>query len=139
MKTIYAASATAASGRSGRVFSHDPELDLRLSVPKEMGGNGGEGTNPEQLFAAGYAACFSSAVALVAKRKGMAARDFEITAQVGLGRDEDVNYGLEVELTGRFPGLESASAEALMHEAHTVCPYSRAMRGNVEVALKVEG
>ena len=114
-------------------------LDLNLSMPEEMGGDGGTGTNPEQLFAAGYAACFESAPRLVAGNQEKDLGNASITANVGLGRDSDGNFGLAVELVGRMPNLHREEAEALMAEAHQVCLYSRATRGNVDVALTVEG
>lgn len=138
MKTLYTASATTHGGRAGKVESSDGVLELDLSVPKEMGGDGGTGTNPEQLFAAGYAACFESALRLVAGNQEKDLGDASIRANVSLGRDSDGNFGLAVELVGRMPNLPREEAEALMAEAHHVCPYSRATRGNVDVELAVE-
>ncbi len=138
MKTLYTASAIAHGGRAGKVESSDGVLELDLSVPKEMGGDGGTGTNPEQLFAAGYAACFESALRLVAGNQEKDLGDASITANVGLSRDSSGNFGLAVELVGRTPNLPREEAEALMAEAHQVCPYSRATRGNVDVGLTVE-
>ncbi|RYG37569.1 organic hydroperoxide resistance protein [bacterium] len=137
VKSFYTASATATSGREGRVVADEPKLDLSLSVPKEFGGPGGEGTNPEQLFAGGYASCFSSAVAMVARMKKVQPGDFTVTGHVSIGKDDSGAFGLAVELQGRFPSLARAQAEELMHAAHEVCPYSNATRGNVEVTLTV--
>jgi lipoyl-dependent peroxiredoxin len=135
MKTLYTAAATATSGRSGRVVADDPTLDLALAVPKAFGGPGGDGTNPEQLFAAGYAACFSSALALVARLQKIDVGDPTVTAHVSIGKDETEAYGLAVELVGRFDSLPADQAQSLMEAAHEVCPYSKATRGNVEVTL----
>ena len=137
MKTFYTASATATSGREGRIIADDPKLDLALAVPKAFGGPGGEGTNPEQLFAGGYAACFSSALAHVAKGKGIDLGEYKMTGRVSIGKLDSQAYGLAVELVGTFPSLPRDQAETLMHEAHAVCPYSNATRGNVEVTLTV--
>ncbi len=138
MKTLYATSATATSGRQGRVLSDDPALDLSLVSPKSLGGPGGDGTNPEQLFAAGYAACFGSALGMVARRERVDAGDFSITGHVALGTKDDGKYSLAVELVGDFPALDQEKAEGLMHAAHEVCPYSNATRGNIEVKLSVK-
>lgn len=138
MKTFYTASATATSGREGRIVGEEPKLDLRLSVPKAFGGPGGEGTNPEQLFAGGYAACFSSALAHVARSKSIDLGEYTMTGRVSIGKLDATAYGLAVELVGAFPSLAKEQAESLMHEAHAVCPYSNAVRGNVEVTLTVE-
>jgi osmotically inducible protein OsmC len=138
MNVLYTAVASATAGREGRVVTHDtPAFDLPLSMPKGMGGPGGDGTNPEQLFAAGYSACFGSACKLVAAKQRLAVGSFEITAHVALGRG-DTGLGLAVTLHGRFPELSKEQAEALMQAAHQVCPYSRATRGNVEVTLVVD-
>lgn len=137
MKTFYTASATATSGREGRVVSDEPRLDLQLSAPKAMGGAGGDGTNPEQLFAAGYAACFSSALAMTARMQKVDLGEYTMTGRVSIGKLDSQAYGLAVELVGAFPSLPKEQAEALMHEAHKVCPYSNATRGNVEVTLSV--
>lgn len=138
MKTFYTASATATSGRNGRIVADEPKLDLLLSPPKAFGGPGGEGTNPEQLFAGGYAACFSSALAQVAKSKAIDLGEYTMTGRVSIGKLDTTAYGLAVELVGSFASLPKEQAESLMHEAHAVCPYSNAIRGNVEVTLSVE-
>ena len=114
-------------------------LDLDLTMPKEMGGEGGSATNPEQLFAAGYSACFGQALRLVADRQDKDVGDSSIRANVDIGKTKDGGFGLAVELIGRLPGLRREEAQALMEEAHQVCPYSRATRGNIDVKLSVEG
>jgi lipoyl-dependent peroxiredoxin len=137
MDALYTASATAHGGRNGTVESSDGILDLDLTMPKEMGGPGDEGaTNPEQLFAAGYSACFENALRRVGGQQKKNVRDASVTANVGIGRDGN-GFGLEVELVGHLPGLQREEAEALMHDAHEVCPYSKATRGNIEVTLSV--
>jgi Ohr subfamily peroxiredoxin len=138
MTPLYTATATATSGREGRIIADEPPLDLPLSMPRQLGGGGGEGTNPEQVFAGGYAACFSSALALVARQKGVKPGEYTMTGKVTLGKQDGGAFGLAVELLGHFPSLPKEEAEALMHAAHTVCPYSNAIRGNVEVTLSVD-
>ncbi len=138
MQAIYTAEVTAKGGREGHVKSSDGILDLTLKVPKSMGGPGGEGTNPEQLFAAGYSACYESALGFVARRDKIALKDVSITAQVTLNKTGDSQFDLTVELHGSFPGLDKAAAETLMQAAHQICPYSRATRNNVPVKLVVD-
>ena len=133
---LYTAQATARGGREGEVVSDDGVIDMSLTLPKELGGPGGDHTNPEQLFAAGYAACFHSALKRVAHKEKLDVTESSITARVSLGIDGQA-FGLAVTLVGRFPALEQAEGEHLMEAAHQVCPYSRATRGNVEVALEV--
>ncbi len=134
MSVIYTAEATARGGREGEVTSSDGVVDLLLAIPKEMGGPGGDKSNPEQLFAAGYAACFHSAAKLVASQQKLDVTDSYVTAKVGIGPDE-TSFGLTVELIGSFPKLEPAAAQGLLEAAHQVCPYSKATRGNIEVTL----
>jgi Ohr subfamily peroxiredoxin len=136
MDVMYTAAATARGGREGEVVSDDGVLDLSLTLPKELGGPGGDHTNPEQLFAAGYAACFHSALKRVAGQQELDVEGSSITARVGLGLDPQ-GFGLAVTLVGQFPSLDASAGEKLMHEAHQVCPYSRATRGNVDVQLEV--
>jgi Ohr subfamily peroxiredoxin len=136
METLYTARATAHGGRQGHVESSDGVLDLDLTVPEAMGGPGGSGTNPEQLFAAGYSACFENALRRLGGQQKKNVRDPSITANVGIGRDGN-GFGLEVELIGTLPNLPLEEAEDLMREAHQVCPYSKATRGNIEVTLSV--
>jgi lipoyl-dependent peroxiredoxin len=138
MKPLYTATVTAKGGREGRVHSSDGVLDLALTVPQSMGGAGGNGTNPEQLFAAGYSACFESALGLVARRKKITLTDVSLTAKVTIGKTDGGDFNLAVELHGVFPGVHRKDAEGLMQDAHQVCPYSRATRGNVEVKLTVD-
>ena len=134
MDPLYTAQATARGGREGEVVSDDGVLDLSLRVPTELGGPGGDHTNPEQLFAAGYAACFHSALKRLAKEQGLDVTGSEITAQVSLGLDE-AGFGIAVNLVGALPTLDVEQGEKLMHDAHQVCPYSRATRGSCEVTL----
>ncbi|WP_273861094.1 organic hydroperoxide resistance protein [Pseudomonas sp. LA5] len=135
MNILYTASATSTGGRDGRSISSDKALDVQLSTPKELGGAGGAGTNPEQLFAAGYSACFIGALKFVgAKEKIAVPADVSVTAQVGIG-PIPTGFALDVELVISLPGLERAVAEDLVEKAHQICPYSNATRGNVDVRL----
>jgi len=137
-KVLYQAEATATGGRDGRARSSDDTLDLKLSTPKAMGGAGGDGTNPEQLFAAGYSACFVGAMKVVAGRKKIKLPDdHNVTGQVGIGPMGE-GFGIEVTLDVSLPGLEQDVAEDLVHQAHQVCPYSNATRGNVDVQINVD-
>ncbi|MCW2586053.1 MAG: peroxiredoxin, Ohr subfamily [Frankiales bacterium] len=136
MDVLYTAVATARGGREGEVVSDDGVLDLLLGLPPAFGGKEGEHTNPEQLFAAGYSACFHSALKRVAGNEQLDVTGSSVTAQVGLGVDGQA-FGLVVTLVGQFPALDQATGHALMEKAHQVCPYSRATRGNVEVTLQV--
>ena len=136
MPAVYTATATATGeGRSGRTRSSDGLVDLDLAVPREMGGPGG-GANPEQLFAAGYAACFHSALKAVARRHEASPTDSAVTAEVGIGPDGSGGYGLEVTLRVELGGVDQATAEELVAAAHRMCPYSNAVRGNVPVTLE---
>ncbi len=136
MSNIYTAQATAHGGRAGRIESSDQRLRMDLSVPNEMGGEGGQGTNPEQLFAAGYAACFQGALGVVGRRNKVDTAESEVTAQVGLQKN-GLSFGLDVELQVKIPGVDREMAEKLVAEAHQTCPYSVAIRGNVDVRLVV--
>ncbi len=133
---VYTAESTATGGgRDGHVRSTDGKIDLDTRPPKEMGGSG-DGVNPELLFSAGYAACFLGALRLVAKNEKVTLDDASgITAQVGIGKDDDGGFGLTVELIGYLPGLDQGVADGLMQKAHGVCPYSKATRGNIDVKL----
>jgi Ohr subfamily peroxiredoxin len=136
MQILYTTQATASGGRDGRAASGDSQLDVKLATPKELGGAGGAGTNPEQLFAAGYAACFLSALKLVAGKSRIALpAETAVTAEVGIGPNGNGGFGLAVALRVAAPGVESATAEALVAKAHEVCPYSNATRGNIDVKL----
>ena len=136
MQILYTAHATATGGRDGRAASDDKRLDVPLNTPKELGGAGGAGTNPEQLFAAGYAACFHSALQAVARKEKVKLADSSVTAEVGIGKQGD-GFGLAVTLDISLPGLEREVAEKLVAGAHQLCPYSNATRGNIDVELKV--
>ncbi len=133
-KVIYQAHATATGGRDGRAVSSDGLLDVKLTPPKELGGMGGA-TNPEQLFAAGYSACFMGALKHVAGvEKITVPADASIAATVGIGQIP-AGFGIEVQMVVSLPGMERAAAQALVDKAHQVCPYSNATRGNIEVAI----
>lgn len=135
---LYTASASAEGGRNGRVRSSDNVIDMPLAMPKQLGGPGGAVTNPEQLFAAGFSACFESALMMVGRMSGKKVEGVVITANVTIGKTPDGGFGLAVELKGKLPGLSAQEAEELMHKAHEVCPYSKATRGNIDVKLSVE-
>jgi Ohr subfamily peroxiredoxin len=134
MNVLYTAEATAWGGREGRSASSDGMLDVQLRIPKELGGPGG-GTNPEELFAAGYAGCFHSALKRVAAGMELDVSESAITARVGLGANDTGGFGLAVELVGELPGLSAEQGRELLEKAHQVCPYSNATRGNVDVTL----
>lgn len=136
MEKLYTASATTKGGRNGRVATSDGVLDLELRSPKDMGGEDGY-TNPEQLFAAGYAACFDSALTMLARRQRIQADEVEITVKISLEHDpSDGGFRLEADITGVFPdGITEEQAKELMEAAHNFCPYSKAVRGNVRVTL----
>ena len=135
-KRLYTATATATGGRDGSVRTDDGALDLTIVPPKALGGRDVPGTNPEQLFAAGYSACFGSALAVVARMQKIQTGPVSITANVTLG-SVGQGYGLAVELVAHLPNLPREQAEALVHAAHQVCPYSNATRGNIVVELRV--
>ena len=138
MQVLYTANATATGGRDGRAVSSDNQLSVKLTTPKELGGAGGEGTNPEQLFAAGYSACFIGAMKFVAAAGKIALpADVSINGLVGIGPNGKGGFGLTVTLNISLPGMDRAAAEALVHKAHEVCPYSNATRGNIEVTLNI--
>ncbi|MGQ0711860.1 MAG: organic hydroperoxide resistance protein [Rhodoferax sp.] len=135
-KVVYRAQATATGGRDGVARSSDGQLNIQLGIPLEMGGNG-KGVNPEQLFAAGYSACFIGAMRFVAgQSKQVLPADTQIDATVGIGPIPQ-GFGIEVQLAVHIPGWEREAAEALVQKAHIVCPYSNATRGNIEVTLSV--
>lgn len=132
---LYNARATSTGGRTGTTESSDGALKLTLSTPKELGGTGGRGTNPEQLFAAGYSACFIAAMKAIAARQKIALpSDLSITADVGIGPLAN-GFGIQVAMAISVPGMDRVAAEALVRAAHQVCPYSNATRGNVDVTL----
>jgi osmotically inducible protein OsmC len=138
MNVLYKATATSNGGRDGRAVSSDQALDVKLAAPRELGGNGAEGTNPEQLFAAGYSACFLSAMKFVAgQRKQAVPADTTVTADVGVGPNDNGGFALDIELRVSLPGLEAAAAQELVDAAHQVCPYANATRGNVAVRVNL--
>ncbi|WP_405781053.1 organic hydroperoxide resistance protein [Streptomyces sp. NBC_00859] len=132
----YTAVATAENGRDGRVSSNDGNLDVVVNPPKEMGGSGA-GTNPEQLFAAGYSACFQGALGVVARQEKADISGSTVTAAVSIGKTEAGGFGLEVTITASIPNVDTATAQSLIEKAHQVCPYSNATRGNIKVDLAV--
>ena len=137
MDALYTAVATATHGRDGRAVSSDGKLDLQLGIPVEMGGSG-QGTNPEQLFAAGYAACFASALAAVGRAAKVDVSDAAVTGEVGIGKLGE-GFGLAVTLRIELPdSVDAATGRKLVDQAHQVCPYSNATRGNIPVELVVE-
>ena len=138
MHILYTAHATATGGRDGRATSSDQALDVALSTPKQLGGAGGEGSNPEQLFAAGYAACFLSAMKMVGGMlKTPVPQSTSVTGAVGIGPNGAGGFALAVTLSVTTPGMDDAAAKAVVAKAHEVCPYSNATRGNVEVTILV--
>lgn len=135
MKTLYEAHASATGGRNGHVTTDDGALDLQLALPKALGGAGGPGTNPEQMFAGGYAACFDNALNHVARQQKLKLEGTRVDATVGIGPNDQGGFALAVRLEVTVPGLPRDEAQALIAQAHAVCPYSNAVRGNVEVEL----
>jgi len=138
MSTLYSTKVTAIGGRSGTVRSEDGLLDLSIAIPTGLGGKGGA-TNPEQLFAAGYAACFENAVIHVTRNKAAKVRDDDIrvVAEVGLSPNGSGGFALSVALDVAFTGIDQATAEQIVREAHSVCPYSNAVKGNIDVTIAV--
>ncbi|MFE1753497.1 organic hydroperoxide resistance protein [Streptomyces anandii] len=137
MDALYTAVATATHGRDGRAYTNDGKLDVQLAPPVELGGND-QGTNPEQLFAAGYAACFASALALVGRKAKVDVSDAAVTGEVGLGKQGE-GFALSVTLRVELPDtVDEATGRKLVEQAHQVCPYSNATRGNIPVELVVE-
>jgi lipoyl-dependent peroxiredoxin len=138
-RILYTAEATTEGGREGHARTSDGRLDVDLDVPSEMGGTGGPGTNPEQLFAAGYSACFQSSLLRLAGGRKIDLTGTRVTARVGIGPAREGGFGLTVVLDLDAPGINRAQAADLMARAHEICPYSRATRGNVDVTLAVAG
>ncbi|MCQ4046473.1 organic hydroperoxide resistance protein [Streptantibioticus rubrisoli] len=134
---LYTAVATAENGRDGRVSSDDGKLDVVVNPPKEMGGSGA-GTNPEQLFAAGYSACFQGALGVVARQEKADISGSTVTARVGIGKSAAGGFGLKVDISASIPNVDAETAQELVEKAHQVCPYSNATRGNIEVTLSVD-
>lgn len=139
MTILYRTAATATGGRTGKAATTDGAFSVELVTPKELGGAGGAGNNPEQLFAAGYAACFLGALKFVAgKRKVTLASDSSVTAEVGIGpRDDGQGFGLDVALVIALPGIDTTLARDLVDQAHVVCPYSHATRNGLDVRLSL--
>nr|6D9N_A Chain A, Organic hydroperoxide resistance protein [Elizabethkingia anophelis NUHP1]6D9N_B Chain B, Organic hydroperoxide resistance protein [Elizabethkingia anophelis NUHP1] len=137
MKTLYTIGATATGGRNGHVKSDNGVLEFEVRYPKGLGGANDDYANPEMLFAAGYSACFDSALNLVIKSAKIKTGETTVTAKVGIGQIENGGFGLEVELHANIPGVTIEEAQDLIEKAHQVCPYSNATRGNIEVKLTV--
>lgn len=137
MKILYTTSAIAIGGRTGETATIDGEHRFKLSLPKELGGEGGDGVDPEKLFAMGYASCYGSALQLVASRKNVDLGDFSVTAEVSLGKNEEDDFQLSIVLDTYIPEIEIAVGEELINEAHEVCPYSRATEDNIDVTLNL--
>ena len=138
MNALYTADVKIVGGREGSIESSDGVLKHSLSMPKELGGSGGAGTNPEQLFAAGYGACYESALANIARKEGIKLQDVVIHSQVHIGKDDsDGGFKLAVELNISMPGIDRAQAEELAGKAHDFCPYSKATRGNIDVDINI--
>ncbi|WP_224489417.1 organic hydroperoxide resistance protein [Robertkochia flava] len=138
METLYQAIATATGGRAGHVKSDDGLIDMKLELPSDLGGKGGKFTNPEQLFAAGYSACFGSALEAAAKKHKVKLNDVEVTATIGIGKHpEEEGFLLNAVLDVYLPGIDMDTAETLVEEAHELCPYSRATRDNIDVTLNL--
>ncbi|RFS17748.1 organic hydroperoxide resistance protein [Emticicia sp. C21] len=137
MKALYTANATATGGRNGHVKTDNGILDLQVRSPKALGGANDDYTNPEQLFAAGYSACFDSALNRVIRLSKIQTGETSVTAKVSLGQIENGRFGLAVELAVNVPGVSHEEATKLVEQAHQVCPYSNATRGNIEVILTV--
>ena len=138
VNVLYSTTATATGGRDGEAATKDGSFKVKLSTPKELGGAGGPGNNPEQLFASGWSACFIGAMKFVASQKKQPIpADTTVTATIGIGPRSEGGFGLDIGLDVALPGVDRAAAEALVEKAHQVCPYSNATRGNVPVRLRV--
>jgi osmotically inducible protein OsmC len=134
---IYTAAATSWGGREGKVVTTDDRVNLDLSIPKEMGGNGGPGTNPEQLFASGWAACFHNAMKAIARGKKVDMTDSAVTLEVNVVGGMSAGFDFEVTINAQIPGIDPVVGNELLEAAHNVCPYSRATRGNIPVKLNL--
>jgi len=137
MKNLYKTKVTTKGGRNGRTTSEDGVLDMELKMPKGLGGPGGDYSNPEQLFAAGYSACYGSALEQIAKKHKVDLGEYSVTALVKLGKTDSENLQLSVTLDSYIPGVDVETGEKLVNEAHEVCPYSRATRDNIDVTLNL--
>lgn len=138
MKIVYSASALSTGGRDGRVAVENSPLDLEMALPIEMGGAKMSGANPEQLFAAGYAACFGSAMQHVFREKKLPIHSANVHSTVGIGRNDAGGYTLAVEIVATVSGMDQAAADEIVKEAHQICPYSNATRGNIEVKVSAK-
>ena len=138
METLYTAKATAKGGRKGHVKTEDGPIDLPLSMPKGLGGDGGDGVNPEQLFGSAYAACFGSALSLVAQKHSVDLGDFSVSAHISINKDDEGGLLLSAVLDSYMPGVgDIETGEKLVNEAHEVCPFSKATRDNIDVTLNI--
>jgi len=137
MKIIYKTRATSVGGRAGKAETDDGQLKVSLVRPKELGGAGVGGTNPEQLFACGYSACFASTLEHIARAKKVTLESVSVDAEIGLGPRDEGGFGLSAALTVKLPGVNSQTAMELVEAAHQTCPYSNAIRGNVDVSLAI--
>jgi len=138
MKKLYEASATAVGGRNGNVKTEDGPIDFSLSVPKSMGGDGGDGTNPEQLFGSAYAACFGSSIEMIAENEKITIEgDISVTANISISKSKEGNLNLGAILDCIIPGVDVETGEMLVNKAHEVCPFSRATRDNITVTLNL--
>ena len=138
MKTLYTAKSTATGGRKGHLKTEDGPLDMPLSMPKSLGGDGGDGVNPEQLFGSAYAACFGSALSLIAENHKVDLGDFSVTAHISINEDEDGGLVLSAILDSYLPGVTDIEmGETLVNKAHEVCPFSKATRDNIDVTLNI--
>lgn len=137
MNVLYTTSATTSGGRAGKAETESGSLSLDLSVPKDLGGPGGEGTNPEELFAMGYSACYGSALQHVAQHHKIDLGNFTVSAEVSIGKNEEGDFQLAVTLDTFIPGIAVEKGEELIKEAHEVCPYSRATEDNIDVTLNL--
>ncbi len=138
MKILYKAKAVSDGGREGKVRVENTPLQFQMATPSELGGSGKSGVNPEQLFAAGYAACFGSALSHVALRRKLTLNSASVTAEVGIGSNNQGGFQLAVSLTATISGVDQPTAEELVQEAHQVCPYSNATRDNIEVVISAK-
>jgi Ohr subfamily peroxiredoxin len=137
MKTLYTATAIAEGGRAGHVSVEDGPIDLDLSVPKSMGGDGGDGTNPEQLFGSAYAACFGGAIQAIADNKKIELEEISVTAHISFNKDDDGGFLLSAVLDAYLPGVDQETGEDLINSAHEICPFSKATRDNIDVELNL--
>ncbi|MGB7786602.1 MAG: organic hydroperoxide resistance protein [Salinimicrobium sp.] len=137
MKTLYSTTATNEGGREGHVSTDDGNIDLKLSMPESLGGKGGDGANPEQLFAAAYAASFGNALQRIAENEDADISDFSVTASVEIGKMEEGGMGLAVTLDCNLPGIDLQTGEKLVNEAYEICPYSLATMDNIDVTLNL--